>query len=525
MRRRHLLATAAGALAAPSLARAQASRTLRFVPITDLPVPDPIVSTTYITRTHAFMVWDTLYGLAGNFRPAPQMAAGHRVSQDGRVVEITLRPGLRFHDGEAVRAADAVASIRRWAARDPLGQTVLALTDELAAPDDTTIRFRLKRPFPLLFDALAKTSPPVCFIMPERLAATDPARAITEMTGSGPFRYVANERVAGARVVYERFAGYVPRGDGLAEVTAGPKHVHLDRVEWVVIPDAATAAAALQQGEVDWWEFPTPDLLGLLRRHRGITVETPDPTGFLAMLRFNQLHPPFDNPAARRALLPVLHQADFMAAVAGSDPAMWRTGVGFFPPGTPMASEAGLAPLTGPRDAAAARSALAQAGAAGARVRLIGPSDYPNVQALTEVAADALRRAGLDVDHAPTDWATVVQRRANRAPPDSGGWNALCTFFSGLDFLNPAVHLMLRGNGLAAWPGWPTAPALEALRQDWLDAPDLETAQRLAEEIQARAMQDLPAVPLGQFFQPTAYRRELTGVVKGPTAFWNLRRS
>lgn len=520
MRRRPLLASLASSfsLAAPALARSDAARTLRFIPIADLGLIDPIVTTTYITRNHAYLVWDTLYGLDARYNPQPQMAAGHSVEQDGRLVRITLRPGLAFHDGTAVRARDAVASIRRWGVRDGLGQALLAETDELSAPDDTTIEFRLKRPFPLLFDALAKTSPPVCFVMPERLAITDPATPIREAVGSGPYRFIADERVSGARVVYAKFDGYRPRDDGTPSGTAGPKRAWFDRIEWQVIPDAATAAAALLSNEADWWEFPTPDLVPLLRRRADLTVENPDPAGFLAALRFNQLHPPFDDPALRRALLPAIRQADFMQAVAGTAPGAWNDGIGFFPPGSPSANTVGMAALTGPRDAGAARAALS-----GVPVTVIGPTDYPNVQALTEVGADMLRRTGAKVDYTPSDWATVVQRRANRGLPSQGGWDVLFTFFSGVDFLNPAVHLMLRSNGTAAWPGWPTAPRLEALRMAWMQA-DPAAQPALAQQIQAAAFEDLPYVPLGQFFQPTAFRRELTGMLQGPTLFWNIRR-
>jgi peptide/nickel transport system substrate-binding protein len=518
MRRRPLLASLAASFATPALAQPAAARTLRFIPIADLGPLDPIVTTTYITRNHAYLVWDTLYGLDEQYRPQPQMAAGHTVEQDGRLVRITLRPGLVFHDGTAVRARDAVASIRRWGARDGLGQTLLAATDEVSAPDDATIQFRLKRPFPLLFDALAKTSPPVCFIMPERLAQTDPATPIREAIGSGPYRFLADERVSGARVAYARFDGYRPRDRGTPSGTAGPKRAWFDRVEWRVIPDASTAAAALQNNEADWWEFPTPDLLPLLRRRPELAVESPDPAGFLAVLRFNQLHAPFNDPALRRALLPAIRQSDFLQAVAGTAPGAWHEGVGFFPPGSPSASDVGMAALTGPRDLAAARAAMS-----GVPVTVIGPTDYPNVQALTEVGADLLRRVGARVDYAPSDWATVVQRRANRTAPAQGGWNMLFTFFSGVDFLNPAVHLVLRGNGTAAWPGWPTAARVEALRTAWMDA-DVAAQPGLAQQVQAAAFDELPYIPLGQFFQQTAYRRELTGRLNGPTLFWNIQR-
>ena len=156
-------------------------------------------------------------------------------------------------------------------------------------------------------------------------------------------------------------------------------------------------------------------------------------------------------------------------------------------------------------------------------VSISGPTDYPNVQALTEVGADLMRRAGAKLDYAPSDWATVVQRRANRGPAAQGGWDMLFTFFSGVDFLNPAVHLMLRGNGTAAWPGWPTAPKVEALREAWMAA-DSAARPGLARQVQQAAFEELPYIPLGQFFQPTAFRRELTGMLQGPTLFWNIRR-
>lgn len=450
------------------------------------------------------------------------MGTGWRRTAGG--VTIRLREGLRFHDGEPVRARDAVASIRRWAQRDQLGQTIMALTDELAASGDRDIVFRLRRPFPLLFDALAKTSPPVCFVMPERIAATDANTAIREMTGSGPFRFLADERVPGARNAYARFDGYVPRPGGAASGTAGPKVVHFDRVEWITIADPATAAAAIQQGEIDVWEYPATDLLPVLRRSHDILVENPDPMGFIAVMRFNQSQPPFNDPAVRRALLPAVVQSDYMRAVAGGDAAMWRDGIGFFPPGTPLASDAGMQALLGPRDPTAAGAALRAAGLGEQRVKLIGPADYPQVQALTEVGADMLRRVGVNLDYAPTNWASVLASRSNRGPVTQGGWSVFFTFLSGLDLLNPGVNFLLRGHGEPAYAGWPTAPRLETLRAEWLAAPDIETQQALARTIQAQAFQDLPYVPLGQFFQPTAWRRSVQGVLKGPTQFWNVRR-
>ena len=523
MKRRHFLAGSAASLAAPAIARGAAANVLRFVPQADVAVLDPVWTTTYPTRDHAYLVFDTLYGMDSQYAATPQMAAGAVADNDRRRWRIGLREGLRFHDGTPVLARDCVASIRRWGARDAFGQALMAATDEISALDDRTIQFRLKQAFPLLPDALGKAPPAMCAIMPERLALTDPYTQVTEMVGSGPFRFKADERVAGSLLVYQRFDGYVPRGSGKADWTAGPKVAHLDRVEWHIIPDASTAAAALSRGEVDWWLAPDADLLSMLQRDNGLTVRQNDPTGLIGTLRMNHLQPPFDNPALRRAVLGAVSQADFMQAVAGDDRANWRDGVGVFCPGTPLASDAGMAVLTGPRDMARTRAAVAASGYKGERVVVLGAGDIAASKALSDVGQDLLKQMGLNVDDQVSDWGTIVQRRAKTDPVAAGGWSVFHTFWSGLDQFSPAGHVFLRANGRAAAPGWPDSPGLETLRAEWFAAPGLSAQQAVAAKMQAQAFEDVPYIPLGQQLTYTAFRKNVGGVLNGIPVFWNIQ--
>src|SRR5450631_2662797 len=171
MKRRSFLAGSAGlGLAAPAVWAADGPKVLKFVPQADIALLDPHFSSALVTRNHAYMVYDTLYGVDDAARPRPQMAAGHVVEDDGKTWTITLREGLRFHDGERVLARDAVASLKRWAKRDVYAISVFTQVDELAAVSDDVLRFRLKRPFRLLADLLAKPTPYASAIMPERLA-------------------------------------------------------------------------------------------------------------------------------------------------------------------------------------------------------------------------------------------------------------------------------------------------------------------------------------------------------------------
>ena len=528
MDRRRFLANSAAtaaAICAPNIAGAANSKVLRFVPQADLAVLDPVWTTAYVTRNHGLMVFDQLFGQDSAYKAQPQMVGGVDTSSDGKTWKLTLRDGLKFHDNTPVLARDCVASVARWGKRDAFGQALLAATDEMSALDDKTIQFRLKQPFPFLPDALGKSGVSICPIMPERLAQTDAFKQVTEMVGSGPYRFLANERVPGAKAVYERFAGYVPRPDGTASMTAGPKICKFERVEWNTIPDAATALGALQSGEVDWWEQPTFDLLPVMQGDGKLKVEVIDPSGNMSLMRFNHLYPPFDNPAIRRALLGAVNQSDFMTAVAGTDHQWWKDKIGYFPPISPLANDAGMQAITSPRDPAKVRREIIAAGYKGEPVVAMVATDFPTLNAMALVGVDMLKRVGFNVDVIETDWGSVVQRRASRNAPDKGGWSVFFTNFTGLDEATPAGYIAMRGNGAASWFGWPTAPKLEDLRNAWFQASDMADQKKIAEQIQTEAFNVVPFLPLGEYLQPTAYTTSLKGVLKGMPIFWNVERA
>ena len=470
------------------------------------------------------MIYDTLYGQDDQYRIKPQMVEGHTTEADGKIWKLTLRPGLKFHDGEKVLARDAAASISRWGKRDSFGQALMARVDEISAPDDRTIQIRLKSAFPLLPDALGHYSPSMCAVMPARLAETDATKPINEIVGSGPFKFKADERVPGSRVVYVKNTDYIPRNEP-AERTSGGKVVHIDRVEWMIMPDTSTVASALSNGEIDWWGTPVADLMPLLKKAKGVAFTTLIPTGSIATMRFNHLQPPFNNPAIRRAVLHAVNQADYMTAVQGDDRSTWRDGVGYFCPGTPMASTAGMENLTSPRNLDAVKKELAAAGYAGEKVVLFNPTDIPSVKTLAEVTNDMLKKIGMNVDFQAMDWATVVQRRVKQDPVDQGGWSIFQTSWGGVDHFNPAVHAFLRGNSKDGIMGWPLSPRIEELRNEWFAAPDLATQKKVCEQLQLQAFQDVPYIPLGQVLGPTAHRADLKGVLTGMPIFWNISRS
>src|SRR3954462_8091935 len=267
-----------GGLFTPAISQNAAAKTLRFVPQANLANFDPIWGTQYVVRNAAVLVWDTLYGFDEKLQPQRQMVESEETSSDGLTWTFKLRSGLKFHDGAPVLAKDCTASLTRWMSRDPLGLMLKAIQQELTPVDDRTFKWVLKKPYPKMLLALAKNSTPMAFIMPERIAKTDPFKQIEEYIGSGPMKFAKGEWVPGAKSVFERFADYKPR-DEKASWLAGGKNMLIDRIEWVVMPDPATASAALQNGEVDWWENPISDLVPVLRKNRNVAVDIADPLG------------------------------------------------------------------------------------------------------------------------------------------------------------------------------------------------------------------------------------------------------
>jgi peptide/nickel transport system substrate-binding protein len=526
MDRRKFLKSAAGAgalaatggLSTPAISQRAAARTLRFVPQADLANFDPIWGTQYVVRNGSAVVWDTLYGFDEKLQPQRQMVESEEVSPDGLTWTFRLRPGLKFHDGERVLAKDAVASVDRWSARDSIGLMIKAIQNELVAIDDRTFRWVLKKPFPKLVLALGKNSTPVCFVMPARIAATDPFKQITEYVGSGPMRFVRNEWVPGGKAVFEKFADYMPR-DEPPSWLAGGKRMLVDRIEWITMPDQATAAAALQSGEVDWWESPITDVIPVLRRNRNVAVDIADPLGNIGCFRMNHLYPPFNDVRARRAILMSMNQEDYMRALVGDDPALWKPLPGFFTPGTPLYTEEGGEILKGPRNLDAAKKLLAESGYAAQPVTCIVAQDQPITKPQGDVTADLLKRLGMNVDFVATDWGTVGARRAVKTPPGQGGWNMFHTWFAGGDCMNPAAA-WLRANGDKAWFGWPDVPEVEVQVAAWFDAKSLDEEKAAIRRLNKAALESVVYAPTGFFLQYQAWRRNVSGIVKGPLPFF-----
>jgi len=509
----------------PACAQPSAARTVKAVMHADLRVLDPIWTTANITAYHGAMIYDTLFGLDGNFAPQPQMVSKWGLSDDKLTYTFELRDGLKFSDGAAVTAADCVASVRRWAARSGGGQTMMARVKDTPVVDDKTFRIVLSEPYGLVIDSLSTISTSLCYMMRKKDAETDPNQQVRETVGSGPFLYNRDETRPGNRHVYDRNPNYVPRKEPPSAM-AGGKVVKLDRVTFENIADEQTALSALQAGEIDFYEVPPQDLIDELKTDKNLTVEVLNKTGHIAFMRLNCLHPPFNNVDARRAMLYLAKQEDVMRAIFGQSKS-WQSCGSYFACGTPMTNDVNTEWFKHGLDIAKAKELFQKAGYDGRPVVVLQATDHYLANPAGLFAAQWMRQAGINVDLAAMDWGALISRRAVKKPPAEGGWNTFSTTVTGITFADPVAFTGQAANGEKAWFGWPTNELQEKLRNKWATAPTLQARQEVAKELQQNGWDFVPHVILGQFFRNSAWRKNLTGVIAMPevVGFWNMEKA
>jgi peptide/nickel transport system substrate-binding protein len=519
--RRSLLALAALTAVIHLAAPARAEKTLRVVMHSDLKILDPIWTTAYIVRNHGYMIYDTLFAQDEKGEVKPQMVDKYDVSTDKLTYTITLRDGLLWHDGTPVKSEDCVASIKRWAAKDATGQKLMSFVAGIDVVDDKTFTIKLKEPTGLVLIGLGKPSSNVPFMMPKRVAETDPNTQISDFTGSGPFVFKQDEWKPGDKTVYLKNAKYTPRAEP-ASGLAGGKVVNVDRVEWRAISDHQQAANALLAGELDYVEAPKHDLLPLLKGDANVRLWNYNPLGNQFTFRPNHLQRPFDNVKVRQALWYAFNQKDFLEAVIGNSD-YYKPCKAMFVCGTALASDKGMDGLL-QSDFAKARELLKQGGYDGTPIVLMQSTDLDVLTNLAPVAKALMEKAGFKVDMQAMDWQTLVARRTKKDPANAGGWHAFLTSWVAADITNPVMAGYFNSACDKALFGWPCDPEMEKLRDAFARETEPAKQKAIAEAVQVRATEQTPHIHLGQWYQPIATRKTVAGILTTPVpVFWNIQ--
>ena len=512
----------AAAVTPPALAQ---DKVLRIVPHSNLAILDPIWTTAYMSRNHGYMIYDTLFGTDEKNQVKPQMVEEWSASPDNRLWTFKLRKGLEFHDGKPVTSEDVVASISRWGKRDAMGSALMTFVDRMDTPAPDTFRIFLREACGFLLEALGKPSSNVLFIMPKRVADTDAFKQIEDYTGSGPYVFKRDEFKPGDKAVYLKNTKYVPRKEAPSG-SAGGKNVYVDRVEWnLALRDGQAQTNALINGEVDIIEAPAFENVEALKKAAGVQMLSPAPAGLQYMARFNHLHKPFDNPAVRRAALAAFSQEAFLKAQVGLKE-YYRTCASMFTCGTPYGSAFG-SDIQSKSNMRKAQEALKASGYDGTPVVLMKPTDLASIQKLPDVAAQLMRQAGFKVDLQAMDWQTLVGRRAKKDAPDKGGWNMFLTAWQAHDIWNPIANAAFDTRGeKSGWFGWASDDKMMELRAAFMRVTDEAKKKKMAEVIQARAFEIATHAPLGEYVQPVAARKNISGFfITNGNLYWNLKKN
>ena len=525
LHRRLLLSCALvlGATVVSHTALAQ-STVLRVVPHSNLAILDPIWTTAYMSRNHGYMIYDTLFGTDENAKIKPQMVESWTESTDHRLWTFKLRKGLEFHDGKPVTGEDVIASLQRWGKRDAMGSALFTFVQRMDSPTPDTFRIFLGEACGFVLDALGKPSSNVPFIMPKRIADTDAFKQIEEHIGSGPYTFKRDEFKPGDKAVYLKNTKYVPRSEPPSGTTGG-KQVYVDRVEWnLALRDAQAQVNALKNGEVDIIEALGFDFYEGVKADPNLQLAKYANLGLQYMARFNHLHKPFDDAKVRQAAIAAFAQEPFLRASVGVKE-LYKTCASMFICGTPYGSLAG-SELQSKSTMKKAQDLLKASGYDGTPIVIMKPTDLASIQKLPDVAAQLLRQAGFKVDLQAMDWQTLVGRRAKKDAPDKGGWHMFLTAWNVFDVWSPIANPTMDTRGeKSGWFGWASDDKLVELRNQFMRATDEPTKKRLADQMHARAFEVGTHAPLGEYSQPMAARKNISGFfITNGNIYWNLKK-
>lgn len=495
------------------------AQNLRIVMESRLGVLDPTITGAHQSRDHGYLIYDTLLALDENQEIQPQMVDAWEVSEDGTTYIFTLRNGLLFHDGAPVTAADAVASIQRWAQRDRLGGVIMSNVEAITADDDKTFTVVQAKPSNLILTALAKPSGMPLFVMPADVAATPVSEAITDYTGSGPFVFDAEQFEPGARAVYTKFEDYVPR-DEPPSWFAGGKVAKVDSIERIEMRDSMTALNALMNGEVDYLQSVPLDLIPMLPQDGSVVVHQQDALGYQIGYRFNHLNPPFNDKAVRHAAMLAIGQEDGLIAQFGS-PDYYSICGAAFGCGMPYESDA-MIDLVIDSDVEAAKEALAATGYDGAPVRILRASDV-HTSEIPLVMAQKLREIGFTVEVDSMDFMTMLSRRANMGAVAEGGWSIFVTSWHNIEISDPIRSFMVSAEGKDGYAGWATEPRIAEMTEAFQFAATEDERKAITAEMQKVIFEEGIFGPQGNFARRSGWRSNVTGAIDAPAnLFWNI---
>ena len=486
---------------------------LKVATIGEAPHLDEHQSTAEIIAVIGYCAYEGLFTYDAGYQPVPELVETHTISEDGLTHTMALRQGVMFHNGEEMRAADAIASVQRWGRISGVGKNLMAKTTEIAQIDDYTLEFRLTQPYGSILIGRAHNTQ-ACTIHPKSIldaAGDEPITDSTLYVGTGPYKLVEWQRDAVMR--FERFDGYQPAAGDSTIGYGGKKFAYADTIEFIPVPDEAARVAGLQAGDYHLALNVGNDQYEVLKDYPGVIAEILPPTGW-DIFFLNWKSPMMGNLAMRQAVQASFDHYPMLQSGQGADEFI-RLDPGIMMKQTPWYTTAGEE-FYDINDPDLAKAKLTEAGYAGEPLRFMTTQEYSYMYPEAVVAKQQMEAVGITVDLQVMDWATLLERRAK---PEE--WDM---FGTGHGFVPDPTQISYVGQ-MNIYPGWWSSETSLALAADLASESEFDVRKGIFEKIQTAHYTEIPAIKIGDS-STCSFRSDKVGGWDGQfergVKFWNL---
>jgi peptide/nickel transport system substrate-binding protein len=473
--------------------------------IGEAPTLDLHATTAVITQQITWHIYETLYTYDKNMSPIPMLAEGHAVADNGRRYTITLRKGVRFHNGKEMTSADVVPSLQHWGKLATPGKAIWKNVEAIEAKDPYTVVIYLKEPSGSLLFALGSPNNGAA-IYPKDILAAAGDSPVKEYIGTGPYRFVEHKPDRHVRLA--RFKEYSARSEP-PNGYGGKRTAYIDEIYFIPVPEASVRLAGTETGEYNFAQSIRQDQVDRVKGQPALEAQIVKPYGWITAVP-NHKEGVMANRKVRQAFQAVLDMEPIMSAGIGNKAFYRLDGALFYPEQGLFHSQAGVTGYN-QKNKAKARQLLKEAGYAGQPVRWITTKEYEWMYNTALMSSQQMEDVGFKVDLQVLDWATLVQRR---------GKPELFDIFSTGFTLNPdpAIATAVQCN----WPGSWCLEEKDKLLAEMARETDPKKRRALIEKVQALFYEDVGRIKFGDYFDLWVTRKEVRGFKPGPYLyFWN----
>ena len=466
---------------------------------------DPMITGAYVARDTMRSIYESLVTLKKDGSVAPLLAKSYTVSKDYKTFTFTLRQGVKFHNGETMKAADVVASMQRWVKLSQIGSTFFSGAT-VTSPNADTVVIKTQKPVSTGLYLMADTGR-IAAIMPKSVIDKATDTGVTSYIGTGPYKFVSWKK--DTSIVLEKFSGY-KSPSGKSDGYSGSRTPHVDKLEFDFVTDGTTRLTGALSGEYEIGYSLADSQYAQAKASSDVSVEKDE---MLETIVFNKKQGIFkDNKKLRQAILAALNLSK-VAKAGHQNSALYTNDGGLMPKGNPLRSESSLSKYN-KQDVAKAKKLVKESGYDGSTITFLTTKDYPYMYDESMEIQNELEAVGIKTDVQVLDWASVLQKMFQPA-----SWEMLMSSYS--YSANPICYSFFQATGA----GWNTDPKFLEIADEINSATTTSAQKQGYDDLQDWFYDYVPNIIVSKYQQISAVSTKLTGYgegMQGP-AYYNLQ--